>query len=220
MDDQLRWRVALCEMGRRMYARQFCAANEGNLSIRLDEEQFLCTPTMHCKGFLEPDDLCVVDWEGRQLAGRHSRTSEILLHLEIYRRRPDIRAVVHCHPPHATAFAMVHEPVPMGVLPEAEIFLGQVPLAPYRLPGTQEFAESIAAHVHATNAILLANHGTVTYGPTIERAYWLTEILDAYCRTLINARSLGEVRLLTAGERQQLADMRKRWQLGCDPPGA
>ena len=201
----------LCEIGRRMYQRQFCAANEGNLSCRLDSESVLCTPTLHCKGFLEPDDLCVVDLLGNQVSGTKQRTSEILLHLEIYRQRPDVKAVVHCHPPHATAFAIAREPIPMGVLPEPEVFLGEVPIAPYCLPGTQKFAETILPYVKQTNTIVLANHGTVSYSETIERAFWMTEILDAYCRILLNVKQLGNIHYFSPKENRELLDLRLKW---------
>ncbi len=201
----------LCEIGRRMYARQFVAANEGNISCRLGNDNVLCTPTLHCKGFMTPADLCVVDLQGEQLEGTKRRTSEILLHLEIYRQRPDVRAVVHCHPPHATAFAITREPIPMGVLPEPEVFLGEVPIAPYFLPGTQTFAETIVPYVHQTQLIVLANHGTVSYDTTLERAFWLTEILDSYCRILIQSRALGPIQHFTPQQNRELLDLRTRW---------
>lgn len=204
-------RNRICEIGRRMYDRQFCAANEGNLSCRLNEGQILCTPTLHCKGFLQPDDLCLVDLQGNQQSGSKRRTSEILLHLEIYRRRPDIQAVVHCHPPHATAFAVAREPIPMGVLPEPEVFLGEVPLAPYSRPGTQQFAETIVPFVDRCNTIVLANHGTVSFADDLERAFWMTEILDAYCRILLNARQLGHVHFFSPLENRELLDLREQW---------
>ncbi len=211
VDDLAQQRRLVCEIGRRMYARNFCAANEGNISMRIDDSRVLCTPTLHCKGFMEPEDLCVVDMSGTQLSGTKKRTSEILLHLQIYRQRPDVDSVVHCHPPHATAFAVTGEPIPMGVLPEPEIFLGEVPTAPYVCPGTQNFAESINPYVAKTNVIVLANHGTVTYDCGLERAYWMTEILDSYCRILLNTRSLGPLQRFSPLENRQLLELREKW---------
>ena len=130
MPDFSAERKLICDIGRRMYDRQFVAGNEGNLSIRIDEDRVLCTPTLISKGFMEPDDLCVVDLNGEQISGKRRRTSEVQLHLEIYRKRDDVRSVVHCHPPHATAFAISREPIPVGVLPEPDILLGEVPIAP------------------------------------------------------------------------------------------
>ena len=123
----------ICEIGRRVYQKGFAAANEGNISARAGDDLVLCTPTLTCKGFMTPDDICMVDMKGQQVAGNKKATSEVLLHLNIYRQRPDVASVVHCHPPHATAFAVAREPVPMGVLPEPDIFLGEVPIAPSTL---------------------------------------------------------------------------------------
>lgn len=160
---------------------------------------------------MKPDDLCTVDMTGNQLAGKRKRTSEVLLHLEIYRQRPDIHSIVHCHPPHVNAFGIAREPIPTCVLPEPEIFLGEVPIANYETPNTQKFADSILPFVHKTNIIVLANHGTVSYDTDVERAYWLTEILDAYCRSLILAKQLGHVEFLSAEQGRELLEARHAW---------
>jgi L-fuculose-phosphate aldolase len=207
-------REFLCEIGRRLYARGFVAANDGNLTVRLGEGVFLCTPTMTSKGFLRPEDLCLVDADGRQLAGPRPRTSEVLLHLAIYRTRPDVQAVVHCHPPHATAFAIAGEPIPKGVLAEVEVFLGEVPLTKYETPGTQQFADTIVPYVRDCNTIVLANHGTVTFGTTLEQAWFHTEIIDAYCRILLLARPLGRINTFTPTQMAELLALKKR--LGYD----
>ncbi len=204
-------REELCEIGRRIYQRQFVAANEGNLSIRVEEDRVLCTPTLFCKGFMQPDDLCIVDMTGEQISGKRKRTSEVLLHLEIYRQRGDVKSVVHCHPPHATAFGVAREPVPVGVLPEPDIFLGEVPIAPYETPGNQNFADTILPFVNLTNTIILSNHGTVSYEKDCETAFWLTEILDAYCRILILANQLGGVRHVTREKARELLLLRRDW---------
>lgn len=207
---------AICEIGRRIYAKNFAAANEGNLSMRLDENRVLCTPTRHCKGFMTEEDICTVDMDGNQLAGKRKRTSEVLLHLEIYRQRQDVSSIVHCHPPHATAFGVAREPIPQCVLPEPDIFLGEVPIAEYETPGNQNFAETIRPFVNKTNIIILANHGTVSFGTDIEEAYWLTEILDAYCRILILARQLGGIKYLPLSKGRELLQLRRKW--GFDDP--
>ncbi len=203
----------ICEIGRRVYQRGFAAANEGNLSVRIDDERVLCTPTLQCKGFMQPSDLCTVDMQGTQIEGNKKRTSEILLHLEIYRRRPDLRSIVHCHPPHATAFAIAREPIPMCVLPEAEVFLGEVPIAPYATPGSQNFAETIAPYIDRSRVIVLANHGTVSFDAELEKAYWWTEILDAYCRILILTRQLGGFQYLCNKDARELLEIKRRWQI-------
>ena len=197
-------------MGRRLHDRGFVAAWDGNISARLPAGSVLCSPTMCSKGRLTPDGLCVVDHTGRQLQGSSTRTSEILLHLAIYRHRPDVRAVVHSHAPHATAFAISGEPVPTGVLAEAEYFLGPVPTVPYTLPGTQLFADSVVPFLKGTRALVLANHGAVTFGPTLELAWGYTEVLDAYCRVMLLSRSLGPSVQLNTAQVDELAELRRR----------
>ncbi len=201
----------ICDIGRRIYNRGFAAANDGNITVRIGENEVLCTPTMHCKGFLKPDDIATVDMQGNQTAGRKKRSSEALLHLEIYRQRPEVKSVVHCHPPHATAFAVAREPIPQCVLPEVEVFLGDVPITKYETPGGQAFADTIIPFVKKTNVIILANHGTVSFGENVERAYWWTEILDAYCRILLLSKSLGGVRYLSEDKERELLDLKQKW---------
>ena len=200
----------ICEIGRRLYAKGFAAANDGNITYRLNDKQILCTPTMVSKGFLKPDDICKVDYEGKQLAGTRKRTSEVLLHLAVYKNRPDINAVVHCHPPHATAFAVAHEPIPKCVLPEVEVFLGEVPIAKYATPGDQRLPNTIVPYVKDCNTILLANHGTVSWGTTVELAYFNTEIIDAYCKILLLAKQLGRVNYFSEQDTQELMEFKKR----------
>jgi len=214
--NEYKLKEQICEIGRRIYNRGFAAANDGNITIRLNDKEVLCTPTMVSKGYMKPDDVCKVDYDGKQLAGKRKRTSEVLLHLAVYKHRPDVRAVVHCHPPHATAFAVAREPIPKCILPEVEVFLGEVPMAMYETPGTQKFAETIVPYVKDCNTIILANHGTVSFGPDLENAYFNTEIIDAYCRILILARQLGSVNYFTNQQTRELLDMKKR--LGYDDP--
>lgn len=201
----------ICEIGRRIYAKGFAAANDGNISVRISENEVLCTPTLHCKGFLTPEDIATVDMTGKQIAGRKKRSSEAMLHLEIYKHRADVKSVVHCHPPHATAFAVAREPIPQCILPEVEVFLGDVPIAKYETPGGQAFADTILPFVQKTNIILLANHGTVSYGENVERAYWWTEILDAYCRILLLSHQLGRVQYVGEHKERELLDLKKGW---------
>lgn len=207
--DELRQQI--CEIGKRAWTRGFVAASDGNISARLDDDRVLCTPTMTCKGFMTLDSLCIVDMDGKPIEGKNQPTSEIKLHLSIYRQRSDVRSVFHSHAPHATAFAVTGQAVPRHVLAEPEIFLGHVPVAPYATPGSEEFARSVDPFVASTNAVLLANHGVVTYHDSVETAFWLTEMLDAYCRVLINARSIGPVQTLSDAQADELATLRKRW---------
>ncbi|MDZ4784041.1 MAG: class II aldolase/adducin family protein [Planctomycetia bacterium] len=201
----------ICEIGQRIYNRGFAAANDGNISIRISDTEVLCSPTMISKGFMKPEDICLIDMDGKQLAGHRKRSSEALLHLAIMKARPEVKSVVHCHPPHATAFAIAREPIPQCVLPEVEVFLGDVPITQYETPGSQSFADTILPFVHKSNVIILANHGTVSFGETVERAYWWTEILDAYCRMLMLARDLGRVQYLGHEKTKELLDLKTKW---------
>jgi L-fuculose-phosphate aldolase len=212
-----RLKEQICEIGRRVYAKGFAAANDGNISIRVGENEVLCSPTLICKGFMKPEDICAVDLQGNQIAGTKKRTSEILLHLAIMRARPDVKAVVHCHPPHATAFGVAREPIPQCVLPEIEVFLGEIPMAPYETPGGQKFADTVLPFLKpGTNTIILTNHGTVSFGKDLEDAYWKTEIVDAYCRILILAKQIGGITYFDEREGRELLDLKKR--LGFDDP--
>jgi L-fuculose-phosphate aldolase len=198
----------ICDIGRRIYNKGFAAGNDGNISYRLGPNEVLCTPTMISKGFMKPSDLCIVDMQGNQIAGNRKRSSEILLHLTIMKDRPDVNSVVHCHPPHATAFAVAREPIPQCVLPEVEVFLGDVPITRYETPGGQKFADTVKPFVKQSNVVILANHGTVSFGETVEKAYWWTEILDAYCRILMLSKDLGRVTYLTKTETKELLDLK------------
>lgn len=201
----------ICDIGRRIYNKGFAAANDGNISYRIDENRVVCTPTQICKGFMKPDDLCVVDMSGNQIGGHRKRTSEIMLHLTIMKERPEVKSVVHCHPPHATAFGIAREAIPQCVLPEVDIFMGDVPIAKYAIPGGQKFADTILPFIHQTDIIVQANHGTVSLGPTVERAYWLTELLDAYCRILLISRDLGKVEYFNKDEAEELLTLKTEW---------
>src|SRR5436305_9559294 len=216
MRDVKKLKKAICEIGDRFYKRGFAASNDGNISVRLSETEVLCTPTMHCKGFLKPKDICLVDMEGNQIGGKKKRSSEVMLHLEIMKHRPDVQSVVHCHPPHATAFAVAREPIPQCILPEVEVFLGEVPMAIYETPGSQKFADTIVPHLKSSNTIILANQGTVTFGPHLEKAYWNSEIIDSYCRILILSRQIGNVNYFTDTQTRELLELKKK--LGYDDP--
>lgn len=211
MENVYKLKQDICEIGRRIYNRGYAAANDGNITVRISENEVLCTPTMTCKGFLKPDDIATIDMTGKQLSGRKKRSSEALLHLEIMKQRSDVKSVVHCHPPHATAFAVAREPIPQCVLPEVEVFLGETPITKYETPGGQEFADTVLPFVDKTNVIILANHGTVSYGENVERAYWWTEILDSYCRILMLSKQLGNVEYLNQQKSQELLDLKDKW---------
>lgn len=199
----------ICDIGRRLYNRGFAAANDGNISYRIEEDRVVCTPTGMSKGFMKPDDLCIVDMDANQIAGHRIMTSEIRQHITILKQRGDVKSVVHCHPPHATAFGMVREAIPHYLMPEAEINLGEVPIAKYTIPGGQEFADAILPFVDKSNIIIQANHGTVSYAPTVEQAYFLAETLDAYCRILLLTRGLGDVTYFTKNEAEAILQWKR-----------
>jgi L-fuculose-phosphate aldolase len=177
--------------GRKLWDRQYVDGNGGNLSYRITDEAVICTPTLCSKYDLTVDDLCLVDMQGTQLAGKRNRTSEIFLHLEIYKAVPQARAVVHAHPPHATAYAIIGRVPPNCIIPEHEVFVGNVAYTPYETPGTQAFAETILPFVKNHNTILLGNHGVVCWADTVTHAEWYHEVVDTYCRTLMLAAQLG-----------------------------
>ena len=209
MMNEFKLKELICEIGRRLYNKGFAAANDGNITVRLNDRELLCTPTLVSKGFMRPEDICKVDYEGKQLAGTRKRSSEVLMHLVIYKNRPDVNAIVHCHPPHATAFAFAGVPLPQCVMPEVEVFLGEVPIAKYETPGTQAFADTLLPHLKANNTVILANHGTVTFGPDLEKAYFHSEIVDAYCRILILAHQLGGINFFGPEKTKELLEIKK-----------
>lgn len=177
--------------GKKLWTREYVDGNGGNISYRLSGGYILCTPTLFSKGDLTAEDLCLVSLENQKALGDRDQTSEILLHLEIYNAVPGARAVIHCHPPHATAYAIAGLTPPGMILPEQAVFVGPFALAPYETPGTKAFAETILPYVQHHNTILLANHGMVCWADTITHAEWYVEIADTYCRTLILASHLG-----------------------------
>src|SRR5208337_568552 len=185
-------RQEIIRVGRKLWERQYVDGNGGNISVRLGSKYVLCTPTMLSKGDLEPADICLSDLDGNILAGDRLRTSELLLHLEIYKANPRARAVLHCHPPYATAFAVTGTVPPNGLIPEYEVFIGPAAVAPYETPGTQAFAETVLPFVQDHNTILLSNHGIVCWSDTVTHAEWLAEILDTYCKTYLIAKQIGK----------------------------
>jgi L-fuculose-phosphate aldolase len=186
------FRTEIIEVGRKLWQRQYVDGNGGNISVRLGQRYLLCTPTMMSKNDMEPADICLSDLDGNILAGDRLRTSELLLHIEIYRGNPRARAVVHCHPPHATAFAMTGTVPPNGLVSEYETSIGPAALAPYETPGTQAFAETVRPFVRDHNTILLSNHGIVCWADTVTHAEWFVETFENYCKTYLIAQQIGK----------------------------
>src|SRR5437867_3620906 len=207
----------LCEVGRRLWQRAYVDGNGGNIAIRVAEDIALCTPTLVSKGFMKPEDMCLVDLEGNQLAGTLKRTSEILMHLQIMKRQPRAVATVHCHPPSATGFAVAGLVPPTCMIPEFEVF-ASVAIAPYRTPGTPEMGQLVADLVDKHNTILMANHGVVSWSHNnLEDAYFKMEILEAYCRTVLVTAQLGKpAQTMTAPQLQDLLKIKQ--SLGIPDP--
>lgn len=182
----------LCDMGRRLWQRAYVDGNGGNMAVRVGEDIAICTPTLVSKGFMKPEDMCLVDFEGNQLCGVKKRTSEILMHLQIMKQQPKAVATCHCHPPYSTGFAVAGIEPPTCMVPEYEVF-ASVAIAPYRTPGTPEMGKLVSDLVDKHNVILMANHGVVSWSHNdIEDAYFKMEILEAYCRTILVASQLGK----------------------------
>jgi len=207
----------LCEIGRRLWQRAYVDGNGGNIAIRVGEDIALCTPTLVSKGFMKPEDMCLVDFEGNQLCGSKKRTSEILMHLQIMKRQPKAVATCHCHPPYSTGFAVAGLVPPTCMIPEYEVF-ASVAVAPYRTPGTPEMGKLVADLADKHNTILMANHGVVSWSHNnVEDAYFKMEILEAYCRTILVSAQLGvPPKTMTAGQLQDLLKIKE--SLGIPDP--
>lgn len=197
LDGDFKTRQDLIEVGRRLDRKGFVAANDGNLSVRLGSGRVLVTASGTIKGHLSASDFVVVDLDGRVVEGAGRPSTEIAMHLAIYRVRSDVRAVVHAHPPIATGFAVAGIPLALCVLPEIVLTLGSVPLATYAPPATEELARSIEPHLKHADAVLLRNHGAVTCGPDLFEAYYRMERVEHFAHILLVARLLGNVGVLT-----------------------
>ena len=207
----------LCDIGRRLWQREYVDGNGGNIAIRVGEDIALCTPTLVSKGFMKPEDMCLVDFDGNQLAGTKKRTSEILMHLQIMKRQPRAVATCHCHPPYSTGFAVAGVLPPTCMIPEFEVF-ASVAIAPYRTPGTPEMGQLVGELVDKHNTILMANHGVVSWSHNnVEDAYFKMEILEAYCRTILVSTQLGvPPKTMTAPQLQDLLKIKQ--SLGIPDP--
>ena len=180
----------ILQVGKKLWQRQYVDGNGGNISARISPHYVLCTPTLCSKADLRVEDLSLVDLDNYQVCGDRPQTSEILLHLEIYKAVPSAKAVIHCHPPYATAHAIAGV-IPQGnLIPEQEVFVGPVALAPYETPGTQAFAETALPFVKNHNTILLTNHGVVCWADTVTHAEWYVEVVETYCKTAMIASQL------------------------------
>ncbi len=217
------WQVKkqLCEIGEKIWLKGFCAGNEGNHSVRINDDRVLITPSGVSKGMLRPEMICTCDMDGN-LVDRQTKwkpSSERKVHIAIYKHRPDVKAVIHSHPPHATAFAIANIPLPEGIHPEAEVFLGRVPTADYATPSTDDLPGSIIPLIGPeTNSVLMGNHGSVSFDTDLVSAYYKLEILDAYCRVLLLCKQIGKANVLNAQQMDELLKVKE--QFGMTDPRA
>ena len=208
----------VCIVGRWMYEQGFNVACEGNLSVRLESERILNTPTCMNKGRLEPEDLVVTDLDGKQLEGNRKVSSELGLHLLFYRMRPDVNAICHAHPPTATGFAAAGRALDQALLPEVIVGLGRIPLVRYATPGTPELSAAVEPYVPHYDALLLANHGAVTCGPDLLTAFFRMETIEHFAKITLAAEMAGNPRLLSGREVAKLMAARSRYFV-TPPPG-
>src|ERR671910_1559310 len=218
MASETQLRADIVEVGRRMYARGYTASNDGNISARLDERRLLMTPKNVSKGFMTPEMMCITDLDGLKLAGERDPSSEMQMHLEVYRQRPDVKAVVHAHPPVATAFAVAGIPLDRAVLAEVVTTLGSVPIAEYATPSTKELPQAVRKYVRAHDGMLLANHGALTLGSDLYAAYYKMETIEHFAKISLVARLLGGERLLSREEVFRLQGLRGSYGIAAPAP--
>jgi L-fuculose-phosphate aldolase len=211
-------RADIVEVGRRLYARGYTASNDGNISVRLDGGRLLMTPTSVCKGFMAVEMMCITDLDGKKIAGERDPSSEMQMHLEVYRQRPEVRAVVHAHPPIATGFAVAGIPLDRAVLAEVVTTLGSVPIAEYATPSTKELPAAVRKYVKAHDGMLLANHGALTMGADLFSAYYKMETIEHFAKISLVARLLGGERLLSREEVGRLEKLRGSYGIASPAP--
>jgi L-fuculose-phosphate aldolase len=211
-------RADIVEAGRRLYMRGFVASNDGNISARLDDKRLVTTPKSVSKGFMTPDMMVVVDYAGKKIAGDRDPSSELPMHLEIYRQRPDVNAVVHAHPPTATGFAVAGIPLTRAVLAEVVTTLGSIPIAEYGTPSTAELPDAVRKYIKAHDGMLLANHGAVTCGNSVMNAHFKMETIEHFAKISLVARMLGRENLLSREEVERLQGLRGMYGIASPAP--
>jgi len=216
IEEQLR--ADMVEAGRRLYARAYVASNDGNISARLDDSRLLTTPKSVSKGFMSPDMMVTVDYDGKKLSGDRDPSSELPMHLEIYRNRPDVNAVVHAHPPIATGFAVAGIPLTRAVLAEVVTTLGSIPIAEYGTPSTAELPEAVRKYIKAHDGLLLANHGAVTCCRTVMTAYYKMETIEHFAKISLVARLLGREHVFSRDEVERLQGLRGMYGIAAPAP--
>ena len=216
VEEQIR--ADIVEAGRRLYARAYIASNDGNISARLDDRRLITTPKSVSKGFMTPDMMVVVDYDGAKISGERDPSTELPMHLEIYRNRPDVGAVVHAHPPLATGFAVAGIPLTRAVLAEVITTLGSIPIAEYGTPSTRELPDAVRKYIKAHDGMLLANHGAVTCGPDVMSAYYKMETIEHFAKISLVARLLGGENLISREEVERLQGLRGMYGIPAPAP--
>ncbi|WZL81322.1 class II aldolase/adducin family protein [Vallitaleaceae bacterium 9-2] len=207
--NEIKIRNAICDVGQKLYDKEFVAANDGNISVKLDDNTLLVTPTAVSKGGMKPDEIVKMTLDGEILSGGKP-SSEVKMHIQVYKTNPEIQAVVHAHPPISTAFAVARVPMETPILAEAVVNLGVVPVADFALPGTKEVPESIKPYVRDYNAVLLANHGLLTWGRDLREAFFRMESVEHYGKILLYVKQIGDPREFNCTEIDALLDIRKK----------
>lgn len=210
MLDERQYRAEIVQFGKLLHQKGYVAATDGNLTVRLENNTVLTTPTGMSKGMMDPDDLVLVDMDGRKISGRRSPSTEIAMHLLIYRLRPDVRGIVHAHPTTATGYAAAGIPLNKALVSEVVLSLGSIPLARYGTPGTPELTDALEPLIPDHDAILMANHGVVTYGDTLLRAYMKTETVEHFAKIALVTHLLGQQRPLSDEAVEKLVAARLR----------
>jgi L-fuculose-phosphate aldolase len=218
MNAEEQARADIVEVGRRLWSRGFVASNDGNISVRLGENRLITTPKNVSKGFMTPDMMVITDLQGVRIAGEREASSELKMHLEVYRNRPDARAVVHAHPPTATGFAVAGIPLDRAVLAEVITTLGSIPLAEYATPSTEELPAAVRKYVKAHDGILLANHGALALAPDVFSAYYRMETIEHFAKISLVAHTLGREHLLSRGEVDRLQGLRGMYGIASPAP--
>ena len=205
----------ICEIGQRIYNKGMVAANDGNISVKISENEFLCTPTGVSKGFMTPEFICKVDRNGKVIQANKGfkPSSEIKMHMRVYKERPDVNSVVHAHPLYATSFAIAGIPLTEPIMPEAVIALGCVPIAEYGTPSTEEIPDAVSKYVQHYDAVLLENHGALSYSDSLINAYYKMESLEFYAQLLYQSRLLGGPKRLSDAQVQRLYELRRQFGL-------
>lgn len=211
-------RADIVEIGRRLWERGYVASNDGNISVRVDERRLITTPKSVSKGFMTADMMVVTDLDGKKLAGERDPSSELKMHLQVYRERPDAHAVVHAHPPTATGFAVAGIPLDRAVLAEVVTTLGSIPIAEYATPSTDELPQACSKYLKAHDGLLLANHGALAIGPDLFTAYYRMETIEHFAKISLVTRMLGREHVLSRAEVNRLQGLRGMYGIASPAP--